>query len=181
MVLSLFRRAANRHLIDRLHGDIVAATRQPAFYRDLGVADTFDGRFEILALLSTLVVRRLARLPSPGPDIAQDLTDAVFRHLDPALREMGVGDLTVPKRMRKLAAALLGRRQAYEGALGESGDDVLVAALARNVYGDDGEASLPQARGLAHYVRRADAALARAPLEAFVDGPTPFPEVDEAV
>src|SRR6476620_7868248 len=107
MIFGLFRRSANERVIERLHGEIMAAVRQPSLYADYGVPDTFEGRFEMLILLSTLVVRRLAKLPSPGPEIAQDLTDKIFSEIDAAMREMGVGDLAVPKRIKKMAAAFL--------------------------------------------------------------------------
>ena len=175
MIFRLFRGSANRGTVDRLHGDIVAAVRQPAFFLDYGVADTFDGRFELLALFSTLVVRRLARLPAPGPAIAQELTDKVFQSLDDDLREMGVGDLAVPKRIKKLAAALLGRRKAYDEAL-DAGDEArLVEALARNVHANIDAPDDPRATRLARYVRAAEAALSNAALETLIAGPTPFP------
>src|SRR5437763_11514259 len=93
-----FRRTAKREVIDRIHGDIVAAVRQPVLYREYGVEDTFEGRFEVLALMATLVIRRLSALDAPGPRIAQDVTDAVFAGIDGSMRELGVGDLAVPKR-----------------------------------------------------------------------------------
>jgi len=133
MIFAMFRRSDNDKVIDRLHGDIVAAVRQPSLYADYGVEDTFEGRFELLTLFATLLVRRLASLPSPAPEAAQELTDRVFSELDAAMREMGVGDLAVPKRIKKFAAAFLGRRNAYDAALGADTHDQLEAALARNV------------------------------------------------
>ncbi len=176
MIAGFFRRSNHRRSVDRLHGDIVSALRQPAFYVDYRVADTFDGRFELLALFSTLAVRRLARLEKPGPEMAQGLTDGLFTRLDDDLREMGVGDLTVPKRIKKLAAALLGRRQAYDDALASETDLELADALARNVYSLDFGAGDPVVLRLARYTRAAEAALANADIEAFTRGPTPFPD-----
>ena len=111
-----FRAAANRKTIGRLNDEVVAAVRRPAFYES-GVPDTFNGRFEVLVLHTTLVVRRMRSLEAPGSAVAQDLIDAVFRNLDPAMRELGVGDMAVPKRMKKLAEAFLGRSIAYDAAL----------------------------------------------------------------
>jgi cytochrome b pre-mRNA-processing protein 3 len=178
MIFDFFRRAPNQPVIDRLHGEIVAAVRQPAFYRDYGIADTFDGRFELLALLSTVTVRRLMALPAPAPDLAQELTDGIFRHLDSTLREMGVGDLTVPKRIKKFAAALLGRRQAYDAALNDADDGALQAALARNAFAGAQDAAAPVVRRLAAYVRAAAAVHADAPLAVFLEGQPPFPPAD---
>ncbi|MBV9393647.1 MAG: ubiquinol-cytochrome c chaperone, partial [Methylobacteriaceae bacterium] len=103
MLTNLLRPRSNRRLINDLHGRIVAAARRPAlFLPPYGIPDTLDGRFDLLVLLTILVLRRLESLPEPGPEIAQELVDAVFEHLDADLREMGVGDLAVPKRIKKL-------------------------------------------------------------------------------
>lgn len=170
MPFGLFRRSASRQVIDRLHGEIVAIVRQPELYTGYGVPDTFDGRFEILALISTPFVRRLALLPAPGPTMAQDLTDAFFSGFDASLREMGVGDLTVPKRMKKLASAFLGRRQAYEEGLRDRDAAVLAAAISRNVHGGRFAADSPQVERLVRYVEALVRALEDATVESFRGG-----------
>ena len=147
MIFGLFRRDPHRVLIDRLHAEIVAAARQPALYRAYGVADTLDGRFELLALHAGLLLRRLAAAPAPGPAVAQGLSNEVFANFDAGLRETGVSDIGVPKKMKKFAEAFLGRNAAYEKAMAE-GDDALRAALARNVYAGAGDAAR-----LTRYVR----------------------------
>jgi len=86
MIFGLFRRRSERRLVDRLHGEIVAAVRQPVFYTEFAVPDTLEGRFEILVLHAALVVRRLDGLDAAGAALAQALTDSMFRHLDIALR-----------------------------------------------------------------------------------------------
>jgi cytochrome b pre-mRNA-processing protein 3 len=170
MVFRRFRRSANRQLIDRLSGEIVAAARDPVLYTEYGIEDNLEGRFEAVALHVALVLRRLNRMDQPAPEIAQDLTDAIFRSFEIALREMGVGDISVPKRMKTIAGAFLGRAAAYDRALrGETPD--LTAALARNVY--DGRKNPDR---LARYVETANEALAKASLEAFTVGPVPFPD-----
>jgi cytochrome b pre-mRNA-processing protein 3 len=170
-----FRRRANRPILERLRGEIVAAARQPALYAAFGAADTFDGRFELLALYSSLVVARLTALPAPGPDLAQELTDALFVGLDDDLREMGVGDLAVPKRVKKLAAALLGRRKAYLDALDRPDDQALREALSRNVLGAAIGPGDPRVAGLARHVRDVVAALSKASVSDFVAGPLVLP------
>src|SRR4051812_10164704 len=87
MIFGLFRRSSNQAIIDRLHGEIMASARQPALFLDFGAPDTLEGRFEALTLIATLHVRRLMALGPPGPEIAQQLTDALFAHFDVALRE----------------------------------------------------------------------------------------------
>ena len=164
------RHAANRRIIDRLNGDLVTAVRAPSFYES-GVPDTFAGRFDVLVLHLVLVVRRLRGLGEPGPAMAQDLIDTVFKHLDPALRELGVGDMAVPKRMKRLAEGFLGRSLAYDAALALAGDDVLAESLSRNLYG-----GARPARDLAAYVRSTVALLDTCGLEVFTAGPLRFPD-----
>ena len=172
MIPGLFRRSANALVVERLYGAVAAAARRPALYAELAVPDTFEGRFECLTLHVVLVLRRLRDVPAPGPDMAQDLVDAVFRHFDHMLREMGVGDTAVPKRMKAMAEAFGGRCSAYGAALrsGSSASGLLEAALARNVYGGchDGVA-------LSRYVLACVARLADASLQTFVDGALPLP------
>jgi len=165
-----FRRAASRALINRLSGEIVTAARHKALFTCYGIADDVDGRFECLALHAALVLRRLNALPPPGPEMAQDLSDSIFRSLDAALRERGVGDLSVPRHMKAFAAAFLGRAAAYHRALG--GDDgSLAAALRRNVYAGGGSPDR-----LAIYVRAAVEALDAASPNDFLTGKIPFPD-----
>ena len=170
MVFRLFRRSANRQLIDRISGEIVAAARDRILFTEYGIEDTLEGRFEAVTLHAVLVVRRLNCMDPPAPEIAQDLTDAIFRSFEIALREMGVGDINVPKQMQIIAGAFFGRAAAYNMALC-GGPPALKAALARNVY--DGRKNPDR---LARYVETANEALAKTSLEAFTLGPVPFPE-----
>lgn len=175
MIFGLFSSARrNAEIIERLHAAVVEAARRPGFYLELGVPDTFEGRFDLVTLHAALAVRRLRALPDPASALAQDLVDALFLGFDRALREMGVGDLAVPKRMKTMASAFLGRARAYEAALAAGGDE-LEAALARNVYGASGVVS-DEARRLAGYVRAAAAALDGADFAAFEAGLPPFPD-----
>lgn len=130
--LPFFRKREDR--LAALFGDLVAAARAPVAYLDYGVTDDFEGRFERLALIATLVLRRLRALPPPAGDAAQELVDALFAHLDDGLRRSGIGDLSVPKRMKKLGQGFYGRADAYTAALAEPGDAALRAALSRNLY-----------------------------------------------
>lgn len=134
MFKTLFRSAANRALIEKIHGGIVAAARQEAFYAAYGVPDTLEGRFEMVTLHAMLVLRALRHGPAPGPAMASALSDAVFRHFDETLREMGVGDASIAKRMMQLAGAFVGRCSAYEASLAAEGLTALEAALRRNIF-----------------------------------------------
>lgn len=171
MIFGLFRRNPLEEQVARLHDAIGAQSRLPAFFLlPYGVADTFEGRFEILTLNAGLVLRRLSLLPPPGPEFAQALSNAIFTLFDDALREAGISDVGVPKKMKKLAGAFMGRGNAYSEALGQ-GEPALAAALARNVLNGEGDGA-----ALASYYLRAKAMLDEAPLETFLRGEAPFPQ-----
>ena len=166
MIGRLFGRVNPREAMIRdLHVRINAAARAPALYTALGVPDTVEGRFECLSLHVILVLRRLNRLPDPAGEVAQDLVNAVFLQLDSSLRESGIGDFGVPKRMKKLGAAFYGRAAGYDAALDAADPDALARSLARNVLGVDDAAD---AAGLARYVMASDRALASLDLDALV-------------
>ncbi len=117
-----------------LYGATVAAARDPDLYAVLGVPDTLDGRFDLIGLYAFLLIRRLNRLPEPGPALAQSVFDAMFNDMDVNLRELGVGDLSVGRKMRTMWEAFHGRANAYQAAI-EAGDPAtLAAALERNVW-----------------------------------------------
>jgi cytochrome b pre-mRNA-processing protein 3 len=152
--------------IAALYGKIVTQARSPVFYADYGVPDTVSGRFDLIVLHLVLVVRRLDGAAG-GRGLGQGLFDRFCRDLDDNLREMGVGDLAVPKEMRRLGEAFYGRQAAYLAALAAGDDGELVRALARNIFNASADAD--RAVRLARYVRMAahrldaqdEAALAR--------------------
>ncbi|CAO4137106.1 ubiquinol-cytochrome C chaperone family protein [Methylorubrum extorquens] len=174
MIAGLFRRAdRRRRTIQSLHRTIGEAARRPGLYTALGVPDTVEGRFEALSLHVILVLRRLGQLPPPAADVAQDLVDSVFMQLDASLRELGIGDMGVPKRIKKLGASFYARAGAYGTAL-DAGDRAgLAETLARNVLdGVEPEAAGP----LASYVEAAAAALGAQDLDGLLGEGPRFPE-----
>ncbi|HWK14319.1 MAG TPA: ubiquinol-cytochrome C chaperone family protein [Rhizobiaceae bacterium] len=134
----LFGLAARRDtaVIDALYGEIVAAARQPAFYADLDVPDTPLGRFEMLSLHVFMFLHRVRGEAAPLPDIAQELVDEFFKDVDHSIRELGISDTGVPKRMKKLSRMFYGRVASYGEALDANDGAALAAALARNVRPD---------------------------------------------
>jgi cytochrome b pre-mRNA-processing protein 3 len=180
MIFRLFRGGPHAGTIDALYGAIVAQARNPAFYLGFAVPDTSEGRFDMIVLHLGLLCRRLGReageRQAQGHVLSQGVFDMFCRDMDHNLREMGVGDLTVPKKMQKLAEAFYGRLEVYRRALAAAGDEELAAALARNVLGQ-GAADVA-ARRLATYVRAAAQRLDAAPLAALSDGELSFPDPD---
>jgi len=177
MILRLFRRTPRSDSIASLYGTIVAQARAPAFYQTYGVPDTANGRLEMIVLHAVLVLRRLGGERRPGatagPAFGQAIFDLFCRDMDANLREMGVGDLAVPRAMRQIGEAFYGRQAAYAGALAADDAPALVEALARNVFGP--ERALGAAR-LAVYVREAVRHLASQDGAAIGRGELAFPD-----
>ncbi len=171
MILGLFRRKKSEPTIDRLYGTIVAQARQPAFFIDCGVSDTLWGRFEMVVLHAFLVLHRLKGESEERRELGQALFDRLFLDFDRGLREVGVSDTKVPRKIREMGEAFYGRVQAYDEALAADDPALLEQALARNVL------SRPEAdaRKLADYVRRTTAAFAVLPYESFLAGDIAFP------
>ena len=170
MFARLFRRDTESGAIaSALYGAIVAAARRPALYSGLGVADTVEGRFEMVVLHTVLVLDRLEKAKAPEQAVGQKVFDLYCVDMDRSLRELGIGDLGVPKRMKKMTEGFYGRAAAYRAAIAAGDREALAAAIARNVF--PGEAEAPGATPLAAYVLASAAAIAAAPPLA---NPVPF-------
>jgi cytochrome b pre-mRNA-processing protein 3 len=171
MILAQWRaRRASKTLIEQIRGELGPGARPPAGSGARAPPDRIDGRFELLTLHAGLVLRRLAALGGVADAIAQDLVDALFAHFDDTLREMGVSDIGVAKRLKAMGSAFYGRNAAYAAALDDASLDDLAAALARNVYGAKGPEAVPKAEALARHIASLDAALATIPIEVFTAG-----------
>lgn len=160
--------------IEAIYGMIVTQAREPVFYRDLGVPDTVNGRFDLLLLHLWLLLRRLRTGPSAtggASELSQALFDRFCEDMDDNLREMGVGDQTVPKRMRAFGEAFYGRVQAYDQAM-ESGGEALASAICKNILNGTG---LDRAKRLAGYARACEAALGRTDEAALLRASFKFP------
>ena len=156
--------------IEAIYGMIVTQAREPLFYRDLAVPDTVNGRFDLVLLHLWLVLRRLKSAGS-GTALSQALFDHFCNDMDDNLREMGVGDLAVPKRMQAFGEAFYGRTAAYDMALTD-GSEALARAICKNVLDGD---RIEKARELAAYVEAAMARLAQLDDAALLGGGWQFP------
>jgi cytochrome b pre-mRNA-processing protein 3 len=174
MIFRLFRHTPRDHIIASLYGTIVAQARVPTFYRSYGVPDTVNGRMEMIMLHAVLFLRRLEGEAAPARALGQELFDRFCRDMDESLREMGVGDLAVPRKMRRIGEAFYGRQAAYQGALAAPGDELLAATLQRNVFAGTSEPAA--AARLAVYVREAVRRLAALDAEGFERAELAFPD-----
>ena len=153
---------------DLAYRRVVEQARQPIFFTDYGVPDTLDGRFELICLHAFLYLHRLKGEPPPATRLCQSFFDEMFADFDRALREMGTGDLSVGKHVKRMARAFYGRIRAYEEGL--AGNELaLGAALARNVFGTVSE-STRFAEFMAHYVRSTVRELQRQPVAELLAG-----------
>ncbi|HTB42500.1 MAG TPA: ubiquinol-cytochrome C chaperone family protein [Acetobacteraceae bacterium] len=176
----LARRGRHERAGFQLYAAAVAAAREPVLYQVLRVADTLDGRFDLVCLHAVLLVRRLQREAEPGPALAQAVFDAMFTDMDVSLREMGVGDLSVGRRVRAMWEAFNGRALAYDAALAAGDLAALEAALVRNVWRG---APPPEgcAAALARLVSAQAAHLDAQDFAALADGQLVFPTAAETI
>lgn len=173
-MFGLFRNREREAQISRLYDQILAQARHPAFFTEGRVPDTVEGRTDMMLLHLFLFLHRLKDETGEIHELARGVCDRFFAEFDRALREMGVGDLTVPKKMRKVADIYTGCSAAYGKAIMSGDPDELPEAVLRNIYGRS-EDRRHQAQALAHHIRRATAALAAAPAQTFASGKIPFP------
>ncbi|WP_412535167.1 ubiquinol-cytochrome C chaperone family protein [Mesorhizobium sp. BAC0120] len=158
-----------------MYDRIVAAARQPVLYADWNVPDTPLGRYEMISLHLFLVLHRL-RGETGARELAQGLTDRFFAELDHSIRELGVGDLSVPKRMKKFARMFYGRVASYGEAIDRGDAELLAAALARNVR--PGETLWRESAELSRHVVKVQSALAEQSLTDILSGQVTFPLPD---
>jgi cytochrome b pre-mRNA-processing protein 3 len=179
MIFGLFdKRNHNRTIVDRQYAALGATAREPAFYADLDVPDTVMGRFEMLSLVMILFFRRTRRSETSGQEIAQEIVDAFFQDIDYSIRELGIGDNSVPKRMKKLAGMFYGRLESYSAAMDGKDRDMLAAALRRNIYPlANGDA--PTMVGLANWMMAAEGHLTDIPEAAIATGSAVLPKPEQ--
>ena len=194
MILSLFKKDPSLDAASALYAAAVEQARAPALYADFGAPDTVEGRFELVTLHVYLILRRLKGEDPAVKKLAQKLFDVMFQNMDDSLRELGVGDLSIGKKIRKMAENFYGRVGAYEEALSgetkndakegpkdETRGDALAIALGRNIFGDE---AAPAAAVFARYVRAAAGFIEDQPAARIAGGvvrfPAPTPPTEDA-
>ncbi|WP_265515476.1 ubiquinol-cytochrome C chaperone family protein [Nitratireductor luteus] len=171
------RRRNRRSVVDALYAQIVAAARRPRFYSEWQTPDTPLGRFEMLSVHMFLFLHRLRGAEGAAHAVAQDVTDQFFHDVDHSLRELGIGDLGVPKRIKKLARMFYGRLSAYGEAVDRGDVAALAEALRRNIRPEATEWS--EATDLANYILRAHEALKGLDEERLLTGELSFAPVED--
>lgn len=175
-MFGLLRRKPHERQGFELYGAAVRASRHPVFFADLRVPDTLDGRFDLIGLHVALLIRRLHRdADKRGAALAQAVFDAMFADMDFNLREMGVSDMSIARRMKTMWEAFHGRAQAYEAALAAEDRAALAEALARNVWRGALPAEAPEALALAGLCLRLEQRLAAQDLATLLAGKVEFP------
>lgn len=145
----LFGSNERRRRADRLLAAVTAQARRPVFYEALSVPDTLDGRFDLMTLYGSLVFRALDGKGREGRVLAQDTLDLMFAAFDDALRSLGVGDNGIPRRVKAMGKAYIGRAAAYDAAIRAGDEAALAEAIGRNVYRGDA----PPGDALAQFAR----------------------------
>jgi cytochrome b pre-mRNA-processing protein 3 len=169
-------RGRTRRIGREIYDSIVAQARAEPFYRDLAVPDTPEGRLELIVLHIHLVLQRLASEGEAGANLSRAISETFVADMDDSMREMGIGDLGVPRRVKRAAAAVYDRGRVYHAAQQSEDVEALAGALAEHVY-MQGCADPASPAKLASYVRRAGVELDRVPSAALLDGQLRFPDV----
>lgn len=173
----LKRRKSMRNAATGLYQAAVTQSRDPLFYTDLGVADTLDGRFDLVTLHVFLIMNRLSALGADGKALSQALFDHMFTNMDLTLRQIGIGDMGIPKHMKRMMRAFNGRVHNYHTALNGTDKQELELAVSRNIYRHtDGE--IPAAAAyMVEYISRQSAWLMRQDYESLAAGRVTFVDV----
>jgi len=174
MVLGILKKNDTALAAFDLYVAAVQAARHPVFYSTYGVPDTMDGRFEMIALHVSLIMNMLAG-EKAGNALSQALFDTMFQNMDQALREMGVGDLSVPRHMKRMMTAFNGRVHVYAAAVRAGTKEGWAEALRRNVFGTVPDIASENVNSLAVYACAASDALAGAGPMSFFQGNAAFP------
>lgn len=159
-----------RDVAERLYRDLVNQARMPVFYRELGVPDTPEGRFEMVGLHVALVVRRLRAAGRPGRALAQELFDLMLADMDESLRHLGIGDLSVGRQMKRLAGHFYARLSVLDRALATVPAAPLAPMLRTNVYHGGTAPDAQQLEALASYVVAAEHGLRGQTIEDLLAG-----------
>lgn len=181
MILNLFRRKkSNSAIVTAQYEELTAAARQVVFYQSNHVPDTVLGRFDMMTIHMVLYLRATRGAGENIPELSQDVVDSFFEDIDHSIRELGIGDAGVPKRMKKLAKMFYGRAESYGNAIDANDIDELATALARNIHPElvkDEDEQAPDMTELAQYMIETDQKLKVFGHDQLIKGQLVFPRV----
>lgn len=146
-------RKRRKEVSEKLFGAVVTQSRRREFYMEYGVPDTLDGRYDMLVVHVALLMIRLQQEPD-GKKLCQSLFDRFFRDMERSLREIGVGDLSVPRHMKRMMRGFNGRAERYRMAFRDSSPEMLEEAVRKNIYGDDAATDSEAAQKMVRYIVR---------------------------
>lgn len=169
--------SGERATAKELYGAVVTQARQPLFYTGLGIPDTVEGRYEMVVLHLFLLLERLRAEGDAAQRLSRRVIEAFVSDMDDSMREMGVGDLSVPGKVKRAAAGFYERSGEYRAALAAAEPERLAASLAARLFVGAPPEQLPGEQLLAEYVRSVAAALARVPFADMRAGRVTFPPV----
>ena len=173
IIKNIFSFSHEKKIAHKLYKTIVKQARQPVFYESCGVADTFDGRFDMISLHMIIVIRRMKRDIDQSRKLSQALFDFMFDDIDLNLRELGIGDMGVLHRVKKMTKAFYGRLESYDRGLEQKDDELLIAALERNLYRENEVTNL-NLRAITNYIRRQSSYLDKVNISEFLAGELKF-------
>ena len=167
MIFNLFRKNTATEPVLAVYSAIVAQSRQPVFYAEWLVPDTVTGRFDMISLHMALLFRRLRSESGPQKEFSQAVFDLFFKDMDRSLREMGVGDLGVPKKIQKMGNIFYGLMTNLNEAMDRADRAEVEAVIRRNLF-DDADTTAPAQ--IAAYLVEEAARLERQPTAAILGG-----------
>ncbi|SFZ81353.1 cytochrome b pre-mRNA-processing protein 3 [Devosia enhydra] len=171
MIFDFMRKRRNSDAVYAVYRAIVAQSRRPQFYAEWGVPDTVTGRFDMISLHLALLFKRCARESDASREFSQEVFDLFFKDMDRSLREMGAGDLAVPKKVKTMSSIFFGLVDKVTRAIDANDADQLAEVLSRNILGGEGAAgALP----MAHYVIDQHRRLSQQPVETILSGQIDF-------
>lgn len=168
MLSAFFKRSSSTIPPQQLYGSVMTQARSPEFFTDFGMPDTVMGRFDVLSLHIYLLARRFREEGSPiAMDLSQEVFDLYVYDVERALRELGIGDTSVPKKKKKMIRSFYGQIDDFDEAINTT-DEAVISEKARLRYLSETENPNPQL--LASYILKTEAHLKTLPMNALLSG-----------
>ena len=175
MLSWLKTRSDGRRKARELYGAVVAQARNAEFYQRLGVADTPEGRYELIVLHLIFVLERLGAEGASTEQARRETLEAFVADMDDSIRELGAGEMSIPRKVKKAAGGVYERAAVFRAAIADADPTVLQAWIAKFVL--QGGGSDDDLAALASYVRRCSDLLSTQPASDIVAGRVAFGDI----